>query len=76
MTMNEEITKATFSLAQAERWGSYSAHPLMDLVDARKHIDAAIAAQVVAARQAGESWELIGIALGTSKQAAQQRYGG
>jgi hypothetical protein len=31
--------------------------------------------QVAEARRAGHSWAVIGVALGTSRQAAQQRFG-
>ena len=38
---------------------------------ARADLDAAVAA----AREAGDSWTIIGAALGTTKQAAYQRFG-
>lgn len=44
------------------------------LVDQRDAIDSALVAAVGAAREAGHSWSEIGVMLGVSKQAAQQRY--
>lgn len=38
--------------------------------------DAGLRAAVREARAAGDSWTIIGAALGVSKQAAQQRFGG
>ena len=37
--------------------------------------DAELRAAVAAAREAGDTWELIGVALGTSRQAVYQRFG-
>lgn len=37
--------------------------------------DAELTAAVLAARAAGDTWDIIGAALGTSRQAAYQRYG-
>jgi hypothetical protein len=37
--------------------------------------EAELAATVIRARQAGESWTAIGASLGTTRQAAQQRFG-
>ncbi len=52
---------------------------LRDIAKARQARDAAVerlAAAVAAAREAGDSWTMIGIALGTSKQNAFRKYGG
>lgn len=52
---------------------------LRDIAEARQARDAAVerlAAAVAAAREAGDSWTMIGIALGTSKQNAFRKYGG
>lgn len=48
------------------------------IIEARKGLDAAEAElrdAVAAARAAGDSWTVIGAALGTTKQAAAQRFG-
>jgi hypothetical protein len=48
------------------------------IIEARKGLDAAereLRDAVAAARDAGDSWTVIGAALGTSKQAASQRFG-
>ena len=59
-------------------------HPSRDaehfrrIIAANKAIDAAhdeLRAAVAAARAAGESWTVIGAALGVSKQAAAERFG-
>lgn len=47
-----------------------------DLANYRGFLEEAIAVAVTRARECGEGWGTIGDALGTSKQAAQQRYGG
>lgn len=38
--------------------------------------DAELTAAVIAARTAGDSWAMVGTALGVSRQAAFQRFGG
>jgi hypothetical protein len=48
-------------------------HPARDAVHFRRIIAARRA--VAAAREAGDSWTIIGAALETSRQAAQQRFG-
>lgn len=45
------------------------------LVAERERIDADVEEAVAAARGAGRSWAQIGLVLGVTKQAAQQRYG-
>lgn len=48
------------------------------IIEARKGLDAAeedLRDAVAAARDAGDSWTVIGAALGTTKQAASQRFG-
>lgn len=48
------------------------------IIEARKGLDAAeqeLRDAVAAARAAGDSWTVIGAALGTTKQAASQRFG-
>jgi hypothetical protein len=48
------------------------------IIEARKGLDAAekeLRDAVAAARDAGDSWTMIGAALGTTKQAAWQRFG-
>lgn len=50
-------------------------HQLEALVRERERLDAEIDDAVAAARRAGHSWNSIGLMLGTSKQAAQQRFG-
>jgi len=47
-----------------------------ELGDARREAELVVVQAVHAARAAGEPWEAIGDALGVSKQAAQQRFGG
>jgi hypothetical protein len=48
------------------------------IIRAREQLDAAqaeIVAAVAAAREAGDSWTIIGAALGVSRQAAWERFG-
>jgi hypothetical protein len=48
------------------------------IIEARKNLDAAeeeLRDAVASAREAGDSWTVIGAALGTTKQAASQRFG-
>lgn len=55
-----------------------SAEHFRRIIAARKGIEAAEAelrAAVTAAREAGDSWAVIGAALGTTRQAAFQRFG-
>lgn len=44
--------------------------------EARAAADRALVQTVVAAKLAGDSWTIIGAALGCSKQAASERFGG
>jgi hypothetical protein len=48
---------------------------LYDAVQARSRAEQLIAEKVVAARAAGRPWSVIGLWLGTSGEAARQRYG-
>lgn len=48
---------------------------LMRLAAERADLDQQIREQVRRVREAGGSWTTVGVALGISKQAAQQRYG-
>lgn len=50
-------------------------HRLRDAVTARAGAERDIADAVVAMREAGYSWSLIGGVLGTSAQSVQQQYG-
>jgi hypothetical protein len=43
--------------------------------EAVERSEAALRAAVAAARAAGDTWDAIGVALGTSRQAAYQRFG-
>ncbi|MEE3066547.1 MAG: hypothetical protein VYA67_21835 [Actinomycetota bacterium] len=48
------------------------------IIAAAEALDAAddeLAAAVAAAREAGDTWDAIGVALGTSRQGAYQRFG-
>jgi hypothetical protein len=80
MRSKSDIEKSEAWLDQLEP----SAHPARDathshrIIRARHELERADAGlrQVVAeARAAGESWSVIGLALGTTRQAAQQRFG-
>lgn len=49
------------------------------ICEARKNLTGAeeeLRAAVLAAREAGDSWTVIGAALGATRQAVQQRFGG
>lgn len=46
-----------------------------DAVRARAQVEQQVAAAVAGARADGKSWRVIGLILGTSAQAARQRYG-
>jgi hypothetical protein len=48
---------------------------LRELVLARSAVERDLAAAVAAAREEGHSWGIIGAMLGTSGEAARQRYG-
>ena len=48
---------------------------LMALADAQEALTAEIGERVLVERAAGASWVRIGVALGLTKQGAQQRYG-
>lgn len=65
------------ALDPAAHRGRDASH-VRDIIAARKVIETAEAdlrRAVQAARDAGDSWAVIGVALGTSRQAAFQRFG-
>ncbi|MGH3505163.1 MAG: hypothetical protein ACRDQA_30365 [Nocardioidaceae bacterium] len=67
-----------FEEFEADRDGHDDANAFARLLRAasvRMETEAEVAAAVVAARGAGYSWAMIGGAIGTTGQAAQQRYG-
>jgi hypothetical protein len=54
-----------------------SSEPLIQLADAfREQVEAEVKVHraIISAREAGHSWRAIGMALGISKQTAQQRF--
>jgi hypothetical protein len=62
--------------AAAKRVGDADEIELADLVELRTDLEAAITEAVTVQRDRwGRSWTEIGRGLGTTKQAAQQRYG-
>lgn len=61
--------------ACSRRMATADPEDLVDLVELRADVDAAIARAVTSVHDGGASWADIGRALGTSRQAAQQRYG-
>lgn len=80
----DEILEHAVELA--ERFESYEPHredlrdpeAVLDLRDAvaqRARAEAAVRDAVAAARETGYSWSAIGLILGTSGEAARQRYG-
>lgn len=70
---NEQRRHAAFLLDKAQ--AATTLDQLIELAEARTSIDAAIGNLVATARHDGVSWSEIGAMLGTTKQAAQQRYG-
>lgn len=77
MTNNtdREVTNTLSHLTGVDQWAEGSSQRLVNLSLAQRALDRAISEQVDASRAAGESWAMIGLALGISKQAAQQRFG-
>jgi hypothetical protein len=78
------MAKTTNSDAEARALEALTpkTHPARDasrkIVEARKEVDAANASvrrAVAEAREAGDSWTIIGVALDTTRQAAFQRFG-
>jgi hypothetical protein len=59
----------------ARRVGAGDHSDLAELVKLRAELDAAIAAAVAGLRASGDSWGDVAQGLGTSRQAAQMRYG-
>lgn len=60
----------------ARRVGEADDWELAELVSLQKELDAAIATAVAGQRAMGRSWQYVGDALGITRQAAQQRFGG
>lgn len=76
----DEATTALARAAQrlADGAGSDRADPLAGIryaLDVRRQADVVLAAAVDAARAAGSTWQQVGDVLGTSRQAAFQRFG-
>ncbi|MFT4187570.1 MAG: hypothetical protein QM621_03220 [Aeromicrobium sp.] len=77
-TTNPNDTEAWLDSLDTAALVARDASNFRRIIAARKAIDAAEAelrAAVASAREAGDSWTVIGAALGTSRQAAQQRFG-
>jgi hypothetical protein len=67
-----------FEAAEANPVGADAEAALADLQRAvieRGQLESRICAAVLKARRSGASWAVVAAALGTSRQAAQQRYG-
>jgi hypothetical protein len=62
--------------AHGRRVGTGDVEGLRDLVTLDRAVQDAIRTAVRGLRTAGFSWTAIGVQLGTSRQAAQQRWGG
>jgi 3-keto-L-gulonate-6-phosphate decarboxylase len=78
MKMRLKNRKADTGLDAVSPESLRDASHLRRIVAARKGLDAAereLRDAVAAARAAGDSWTAIGAALGTTKQAASQRFG-
>ncbi len=75
MTTTTNTQTARLNLETAEDRAVGSGSRLMALDIARREIALEIDAEVRAMREQGDSWARIGACLGTTKQAAQQRYG-
>lgn len=75
--ITEAVMESAAALSMIERSTKSSAAvlSLTFLSEAQWHLDRAMRARVSEARAAGETWYVIGRALGVSAQAAQQRYG-
>lgn len=67
-------TAADDKLGEIQQWSTLEM-ALADAATARADLDKGTAELVRAARAHGITWAAIGDALGTTKQAAQQRYG-
>lgn len=63
----------------SDAWSEYWSHPHLVKIEAareaRQLAELEVRQMVKKARRAGVSWTQIGDVLGTTKQAAQQRYG-
>ena len=87
MTSNAERSRAE-RLAAFEQWAETvdpadlkpqwapDLEPIVNLRKQREVIEAQSSAAVAASRAGGRGWAEIGYALGVSKQAAHQKYGG
>lgn len=60
--------------ACSRRMAAADPEDLADLIALRAEVDEAIARAVASVHEGGASWAEIGRALGTTRQAAQQRY--
>jgi hypothetical protein len=62
--------------AGGDRLAQADAEDLGALIDLRQELDVAIATAVTGLRSSGATWQDIGDATGTSRQAAFQKWGG
>jgi hypothetical protein len=64
-----------FIRAAGRRVGECDEHELRELLRLQEALDAAVAEAVAGQRTYGKSWAAIGLAAGTSREAAFQRWG-
>ncbi len=76
MAKNRDITQALANLTQAAGYApDERGWRLMALDEAARAVTRAIAVEALGMREQGDSWARIGACLGTTRQAAQQRFG-
>lgn len=80
--MTNKITDTQFqhlidgaALFQTDEMDASEEAQLRAVVEYAKAAEAMVARQVAIARSMGQTWQQIGDTLGTTRQAAQQRYG-
>ena len=66
---------AGFDPASSDARDATQFRRIVAALDAVDQADTELRAAIAAAREAGDSWTVIGAALGVSKQAARQRFG-
>lgn len=75
---HEQAVEDWLDSAEPEPTDARDASHIRKIIAAAEALEAAetdLRAAVAAARAAGDTWDAIGVALGTSRQAAYQRFG-